>query len=132
MDLCFSRSLHQLIMEPTRTIQPCETLIDHIFKNASKKVIQSGVTEMRFSDHELIQWSRESSLLKLNEHYQISFRSEENYSHEIFVEKLRSTEFPDYSNQACVNDADQGFVSKFLHVVDSVAPIKTRRVKAQV
>ena len=48
------------------------------------------------------------------------------------MEKLRSTEFPDYSNQACVNDAYQGFVSKFLHVVDSVAPIKTRRVKSSI
>ena len=60
-----------------------------------------------------------------NEQYTILFSSKKNNLHKIFVEKLRSTEFPDYSNHASVNDAYQDFVRTFLHVVDSVAPIKT-------
>ena len=38
----------------------------------------------------------------------------ENYSDEIFVEKLTSVNFPDNSNPACINDAYQEFDKKFL------------------
>ena len=69
IDLCFSHSLHQLIMEPTRTTtKHTKTLIDHILTNSPEKVIQSGVIEMGLSDHELVYSSRKTSLLKLNEH----------------------------------------------------------------
>ena len=64
------------------------------------------------------------------EHSKSSSRSIKNYSDEISVEKLRSTEFPDYSNHNCVNNAYQDFASKFLYAVDSVAPIRTIRVKS--
>ena len=37
-----------------------------------------------------------TSIWKSNEHQEISFRKMTNYSDEIFVEKLRSIEFPDY------------------------------------
>ena len=43
--------------------------------------------------------------------------------------RLRSTKFPDYSNNNCVNDAYQGFVTKFLSVIDSVVATRTLRVK---
>ena len=49
-------------------------------------MIQSGVIEMGLFDHELIYCTRKTSLLKLNEHFEISIRSMKNYSHEIFVE----------------------------------------------
>ena len=52
-------------------------------------VIHSGVIEMGLSDHELTYCSRKTSLLKLNGHYEISFRSLKNCSDEIFVDKLR-------------------------------------------
>ena len=60
-----------------------------------------------------------------NEQDKILFSSKENNSHKIFLEKLRSTEFPDYSNCVSVDNAYQDFVSTFLHVVNSFAPIKT-------
>ena len=54
--------------------------------------------------------------LKLNEHYEISFRYIKNYSDETFVDKLRSVKFPDYSNHTC--DIYQDFVTKFyLHLI---------------
>ena len=58
------------------------------------------------------------------------FRSMRNYLDEISMEKLRSIEFPDYSNHKWVNDAYQNFVSKFLQAVDSVAPDRIIRVKS--
>ena len=52
-----------------------------------------------------------------------------NYSDEIFLDKLRSIKFPDYSNHTCVNHAHQDFITKFLSAVDFVSPIRTLRVK---
>ena len=57
-ELCFSHSLHQLIMKPTRTTEHTKTLIDHILTNSSENVIQSGVIEMGLSDHELVYCSK--------------------------------------------------------------------------
>lgn len=42
-----------------------------------------------------------------------------------FLWRFRSTKFPDYSNNNCVNDAYQGFVTKFLSVTDSVVATRT-------
>ena len=53
-----------------------------------------------------------------------------NYSDEIFVDKLRSIKFPDYSHHTIVNHAFQDFVTKFLSAVDSVSPIRPLRVKS--
>ena len=58
IDHCFSYSLHQLIMESTRTTKHTNTPIDHILPNSPEKVIQSGVIEMGLSDHGLIYCSR--------------------------------------------------------------------------
>ena len=87
IDLCFSHSLHQLIMEPTKTAYHTKALIDHILTNSPEKFIQSGVIEMGLSDHETVYCSRKTSLLKLNEPYEISCRSIKNDSDEIFVDK---------------------------------------------
>ena len=77
-DLCFSNSLHQLIREPKRITEHTKTFINHILTNSPEKVIQSGVIDMGLSNHEFVYCSRKTSPLKLNEHYEISFRSMEN------------------------------------------------------
>ena len=100
MDICFSHSLHKLIAEPTRTTKRTKTLIDHIFTSSAKQLIQSGVIEMGLSDHGFIYCTREVSLLKLNEHCEISLRSIKKYSDEIFVEQLRAIKFLYYSNHS--------------------------------
>ena len=49
-------------------------------------------------------------------HRNVTFQIKEtlqNFSDEIFVEKLRSIKFPDYLNHTCVNDAYVNFVSRF-------------------
>ena len=117
-------------MEPTRTTEHTKTLTDHILTNSPEKVIQSGVIEMGLSDHQLTYRSRKTSHLKLNEHYEISFRSIKSYSDEIFADKLKSIKFTDYSNHTCVNDAYQDFVTRFLSAIDSVSPIRTLTVKS--
>ena len=51
-------------------------------------------------------------------------------THKTFVDKLRATQFPEYSNHTCVYDAYQVFVIKFLSTVDSVVPIHSFGVKS--
>ena len=53
-----------------------------------------------------------------------------NYSDEIFVEKLRSINFPDYSNHTCVSDGHQDVVTLFLSAVDSVSPVRALILKS--
>ena len=53
-----------------------------------------------------------------------------NYSDKIFVDKLRSIKFPDYSNHTCVNHAYQDCITKFVSAVDSVSPVRILRVKS--
>ena len=130
IDLCFSHSLHQLIMEPTSKTESSKILIDHILTNSPENVIESGITEMRLSDGELIYYSQKATLLKLNENQETSFRSIKNYSYEMFVDKLSSKKFSDYLNHTRANDAYQDFVTEFLSAVDSVSSVRTLRVKS--
>ena len=76
-----------MIVEPTRTNESTKTLIDHTLTISQEKVIWCGVIEMGLSDYELIYFTRKTSLLKSNEHSEISIRSMKNYSDEIFVEQ---------------------------------------------
>ena len=39
MDLCYSNSLNQLIMEPTRTNEHSKMLLNHIIINPTEKMI---------------------------------------------------------------------------------------------
>ena len=83
-------------MEPTRSTEHTKTLIDQTLqKSPSGWCFFFKVIEMGLFDYELINCSRKTSLLKLNEHYEISFMSMKNYPDEIFVDKLRSIKFPD-------------------------------------
>ena len=52
-----------------------------------------------------------------------------NYSKEIFLEKLREIQFPNYRNFECINEAYQSFLEKIMAVIDKVAPLKEIRVK---
>ena len=66
IDICFFYSLHQLIIEPTRTTEYSKKLPYHVLTNSPEKVIQIDVTYMGLSHHELIHCSRRTSLSKLN------------------------------------------------------------------
>ena len=115
MNLCFSYSLHQLIIEPTRTTEGTETRIDYILRNSPGKVIQSSVIEMGLSfDHQLIYCSRKMfwNFTKVND---------EKLFRRNFCGTIKKIKIPWllklYLCERC------------LSVIDFVAPIKTLRVK---
>lgn len=68
-----------MIAEPARTTKLTKTLKGLISASSPKKVIRSGVIELRLSDYELIYCSRKATLFKLNEHCEISLSSMKNF-----------------------------------------------------
>ena len=71
--VCFTRSLKQVITVPTRVTDQTSTLIDHILTNSPNKVSQSGVIDLGLSDHNLIYYTRKTSLPKSHKHNEILF-----------------------------------------------------------
>ena len=122
-------SLTQLISVPTRTTYQT-SLIDHILTNSPEKVTMNGIIELGLSDHDLIYCTRKTSNIKVNKHNEIFIRSMKKYSVDIFEQKLNAADFPDTSNYTCVNAAYNDFISIFLSVIDSIAPLKSVRVKS--
>ena len=52
-----------------------------------------------------------------------------NYSKEIFLEKLRETQFPNFRNFENINEAYQTFLDKIMVIIDKIAPLKEIRLK---
>ena len=51
------------------------------------------------------------------------------YTKDIFVEKLRTVNFPNYENFQDANSAYSDFLSKLTDVINEVAPFKQSKVK---
>ena len=81
------------------------------------------------SDHDLIYCTRKHQITKTGKHNTIPLRSLKNYYKDIFLEKLRDIQFPNYRNVACINDAYQNFLGKVMEIIDRVAPLKEIRIK---
>ena len=94
-------SLEQLISVTTRVTSKTTNLVDHVSINSFQKVSQCGVTELGTPDHDLVNYTRKSSLFKLNIHNEISVRSMKNYTKEKYLELIRNTDFPDYMTYTC-------------------------------
>ena len=68
---------------------------------------------------------------KLNTHTELSFRLLKNYSIDLYKEALRRTNFPNYEIFDNIDTAYDDFVSKINSILESLAPIKTVRVKGR-
>ena len=93
-------------------------------------MIQSGVIEIRLSDHKFVYCTRNTSLLKLNEHYKTSFGLMKNYSNKIFVNILRPISSINQSSYSRVNDAYKNFAIKFSSADGSFSTTETLRLKS--
>ena len=121
--------LSQLIKEPTRVTDKTATLIDHILINTPDKITQSNVLRKSISDHDIIFCTRKHQMTKTGKHNKITIRSMKNYSKEIFLEKLREIQFPNFRNFENINEAYQTFLDKIMVIIDKLAPLKEIRVK---
>ena len=128
-ELCQTFGVTQLIMEPTRYSCNTSTLLDHILTNTENKISSSGVIDIGISDHQLIYCTRKTEKPKQNIHNQAKVRCFNNYSLDIFKDALTRVGFPDYSFFTDVDIAYSDFLEKLSLVIDSIAPLKERRIK---
>ena len=113
----------------TRITSSTSSLIDHILTNANEKISNSGVIDVALSDHQLIFCTRKLSKVKLKYHRKIKCRSFRKYTPELFVQKLKDLNFPDYKNFDDINVAYNDFSVKLLQAINISAPLKEIRVK---
>ena len=97
-ELCSLFSLKQLIKEPTRITSSSSTLIDHILTNSTQKISQSGVIDTTLSDHQMVYCTRKALRMKTHAHKQIKCRSFKDFTVDIYLNGLKSSNFPNYEN----------------------------------
>ena len=105
-EFCSLHGLVQVITSPTRITVETSTLIDHILTNSIEKISQHGVLNVSLSDHQAIYCTRKALKQKFNKHKYIKIRSMKNYSKPLWLEKLKSVQYPDYS---CYDDVDMAY-----------------------
>ena len=124
IEFCSTLVLKQLVKVLTRIKSNTCTLIDHILRRSSEKVVQAGIIETSLSDHQLIIWTRKFKKAKPKKRN--SFEVHSNFSTKIYEEALGKLIFPDYEH---FNIAYSDLTSKIFDIVNKVAPAKNIRVK---
>ena len=121
----------QIIESPTRITDSCASLLDHIITNNTKKVYQSGVLDIGLSDHLITFCSRKIIKGQIGKHKTIRIRSLKNYSILSLLNNLRNIDWSTVTNCSDVNEAWYNFKTRFIDVLDVVAPIKHVRIKTR-
>ena len=128
-EFCSLHGLVQIIDSPTRVTEETSTLIDHILTNSIEKISQFGVLDVSLSDHQAIYCTRKFLKQKFNTHKYIQIRSMKNYSKRLWLEKLQSLKYPDYSSYDDVDVAYSDFIDKTVKAINEIAPFKQLCVK---
>ena len=121
--------LKQLINEPTRVTESSSTLIDLIYTNDTDRVGCSGVSHIAISDHSLVYVSRKtSSAFPPTGHSSISYRNFRKFDRQIFRNEISQQEWS-FIESENPNLVWSDWKTKFLRLVNSKAPFRTRRTK---
>ena len=128
-EFCFLNGLKQLLTLPTRIPKNSTSVLDHVLTDSADRISQFGVVDTGLSDHQLIYCTKKITHTKSNVHKYIKTRSLKNYSQTLFLDKVKKTNFPDYSNFKDVNDAYSDFTGKVTSVINEIAPTEEIRVK---
>ena len=121
--------LKQLIDEPTRITESSSTLIDLIYTNYTDRVSCSGVSHIGISDHSLVYVYRKLfSDSSSKGHSFISYRNFRNFNRENFRNEISQQDWS-FDESEDPNLVWSHWKTKFLRVVNSHAPIRTRRAK---
>ena len=128
---CTMFGLKQIIKSPTRITCRNTSLIDHILASIPSQVSQHGVINVSVSDHQPIYCTRKINKIKAGGvHKHITFCSCKKYTADAYKDALNKVNFPNYELCNDVNEAYSNFFQKMRIVIDSIAPFKTKRVKA--
>ena len=127
-DFCSSVNQTQLIKEPTRVTETSSSLIDIIMTSNVSLVENYGVALSHISDHYLIYASLKLKMLKPPPSYKC-VRSYKNYKPDSFLADLQRIPWYDISIMDDANVMLDHFNERFLHGLDTHAPVKTVRIK---
>ena len=128
-EFCSLHGLVQVITSPTRITVETSTLIDHILTNSVDKISQYGVLNVSLSDHQAIYCTRKVLKQKFNKHKYIEIRSMKNYSKPLWLEKLKTVQYPNYSGYNDVDIAYTDFIDRTTKAINEIAPFKQLCVK---
>jgi hypothetical protein len=123
--------LVQLVTSSTRTTPTSSSLIDHIYTNNPKAIINTIVLDLSISDHNPISCTRSIKLPKPEPvgHTHISFRSFKHFNQNAFFADLNCTPFATVFQYNDPNQALSAWYKLFIDVVNKHAPIRHKRVK---
>ena len=123
--------LTQLITKPTRITQRSKSLLDVCITSCPEKIIHSDVFHVGLSDHSLVYAVRKiNSLPKCNRTREIEVRNFKNFNSERFLEDLQAQPWAQLSfYEADVNAMWSCWKTMFVEVLDSHAPIRSKRVR---
>lgn len=128
-NLCNTFNLKQLISDPTRVAKNSSTAIDLIFSSEPSMICANGVLPVGISDHFLTFCRRQRQRNKFGEHKTIQMRSLKTYSPATLIENLNNVDWSNCLVSNCIEASWSNFKTKFLKVIDEIAPVKTIRVK---
>ena len=128
-EYCTLFGLKQLIKCPTRATCNSSSILDHVLASFPDSVSQSGVIDIGISDHQLIYCTRKTARIKSYCHKQITFRSLETCSPEVYEEALRKLSFPNYELFDDIDKAYENFFQKVLAVIYNLVHSKNKRIK---
>lgn len=126
--LCDMFSFKQIIKDFTR-IASTSTTIDLILVTDPDKISQSGVIDCCISDHLMTFCTRKVTHAHIGKHNTVNVRSLKHYSKESFQQSLLGCDWTSVLYCDNVNDAWNNFKSVFISTMDSIAPVKSVRIK---
>ena len=128
-NFCSMFDMYQLIDKPTRVSASTESIIDLVLVSDKCKITQSGVIICGLSDHMITYCTRKVSKPSSNVNNTVTLRSLKEYTKELFVEQLSKVNWFPVIDCDDVDVAWSNFKTMFTCVLDSIAPVKTIRVK---
>ena len=123
--------LSQLITDFTRVTNKTQTLIDHIYTNDAKKVLNPTVIHSSLSDHYAIFCTYHAKLPKQpkNGHSYIQFRSFKCFNETLFLNDIARSPFSQIYDTVDPDKALDLLHMMLIVVIDKHAPMRTKRVK---
>lgn len=129
--MCDLHGLSQLITHPTRVNESSQTIIDLVVTTDKSNITTSGAIVCGLSDHYMIYCTRKIQKPKAGCHKTVTARNLKTYSSEAFNHKLANLDWSPELESSQVDEAWLGFKSKFLATLNTLAPLRTIRVKAR-
>ena len=119
----------QLIKNFTRTWRnQADSLLDHVWSNCSNKIIRHFNEPRGDSDHNLIGVDVSCKEIKSGG-FNIKKRRWKNFNKELFLQKVKDTDWNDILEETNTDVANSLFEEKYCNILESIAPMSIVQVR---